>query len=97
MGERVVRCYAGGKPIARGKYDIGTYHKWLDSANNKDCQYMDYETRWMYWDEEENEIGKLNGEFQRSYGHDTYFPDIVNDYSDQAETGAHYPGHRYSS
>ena len=92
-GEYVYWCWVVGKPAVRSEYDLDSDHVG-QSALNRDYQYMDYETGWLDWDEE-NEIGKSNGEFRRSYGHQTYFPDIVNDYYNQGEHGAFYPGHRY--
>ena len=90
-GETVNWYFTVGKPIARSPINADNYSA---PTKEEDYQYMDYETGWLYWDEE-NEIWKSNGEFHRSYGYEAFIPDIINDYYNQGDHGAYYPGHKY--
>ncbi len=78
-----------GSPMSRHTNNLATIGRVLI---DRDYQFMDYTTRWLYYDDE-NEIYVLSPQYFRTFGHDTYYPDIVNDAYNQGEPGAYYPDH----
>lgn len=78
-----------GSPMARQTRNLETMGRVLI---DRDYQFMDYTTRWLYYDDED-EIYVLSPQYFRTFGYDTYLPDIINDAYNQGDPGAYYPEH----
>ncbi len=82
-------------PLPNPTYPMPLYDLYTDINSDdydRDYQYFDYWTDWMYWDED-NEIWKSNGDSQHHYGAGMYLPYCINDAHNQGDPGAYYPGH----